>query len=279
VVGDDEDTCAFCGTTYRYLGEEIWVVQCEGCEELLCDNCRAETEDGEPLCNACFAAQMIAKEEEDSEGGVDTCDWCGVDVVVKYEDEGGYTIADCDACDARCCRACLLRYSTPDRPACPVCVDFESLLPPHGGRAIELCRIERAAHMAADARARAAEAQLAAHMAQMQLAAPATPPAVAPQPAVAPATPQRNPRLPNGEPPQPGTPSKGGWCGFKVGDLTHCRLKRRASKDCLRGQRVAVERDFIHYRSSDTTETITGPIFMSCVPCRDKNAKKNKAQQ
>lgn len=63
MVGDDEDTCAFCGTTYRYLGEEIWVVQCEGCEKLLCDNCRAETEDGEPLCNACFAAQMGARAE------------------------------------------------------------------------------------------------------------------------------------------------------------------------------------------------------------------------
>ena len=58
----------------------------------------------------------------------DTCVACGETIVVDYimssSSPSGYTIANCNNCDAMCCRECLEKYSTKDNPCCPKCVGF-----------------------------------------------------------------------------------------------------------------------------------------------------------
>lgn len=62
-----------------------------------------------------------ASDAETEELEEDTCTACGKVVVVDFDDSG-YTIANCNTCDAMCCRACLEPPScTRETPCCVRC--------------------------------------------------------------------------------------------------------------------------------------------------------------
>ena len=56
----------------------------------------------------------------------DVCECCNEEVSVTYGITCvGYSIAECDACSAMCCRKCLDKHSKRESPACPKCKDQE----------------------------------------------------------------------------------------------------------------------------------------------------------
>ncbi len=131
------------------------------------------------------------------------------------------------------------------------------------------------------ARAERAEAEIAALNAQIAaLTVAASPPPAPPPPHEAPppgspADALRVPRLPDGTPPQVGSPFKGspdGWDGFKVGDWTYCGLESNHAPGCLRERRVLERDDFIKGRLNERLGE--GVIHKGCSVCRAKERDK-----